>query len=76
MNVDVARAQWIAESHQIARSVAYSIVPKERSCGGHIEEVLAVDQAYYARAAPVVESQIRKAGLRLARILNEVLGTP
>ncbi|MBI3375285.1 MAG: hypothetical protein HY017_26495 [Betaproteobacteria bacterium] len=33
---------------------------------------MAIDQDYYAQAAPVIEVQIRKAGVRLARVLNEV----
>jgi len=37
-------------------------------------EVVAIDQAYYAKAAPLIEAQIRRAGVRLARVLNETLG--
>ena len=37
-------------------------------------EVVAIGEAYYAKAAPVIELQIRKAGVRLARVLNETLG--
>lgn len=67
-------ADWIGESSALARTVAYSVVPGNFSCGGKIRDVLEVDQAYYAMAAPVVEAQIRKGGIRLARILNETLG--
>lgn len=69
-----ATSDWIEESHQLAKKVVYSVIPGTLSCGGKVRDVLGVDNAYYALAAPVVESQIRKAGLRLARILNETLG--
>jgi hypothetical protein len=66
-------ADWIAESHRLAVDVAYSFLPARLSCGGKVRGVVAIDQAYYSRAAPVVEMQIRKAGLRLAAILNRTL---
>jgi len=31
-------------------------------------------ETYYAGAAPVIDLQLRKAGVRLARVLNDVLG--
>jgi hypothetical protein len=34
---------------------------------------VAIGERYYADAAPVVEMQIRKAGIRLARLINEAL---
>jgi len=36
--------------------------------------VVAIDQAYYMKAAPLIEIQIKKGGARLARVLNETLG--
>ena len=65
-------AEWVNESHDVARAVVYASLPVAFSCSGRIEEALTIDQAYYSRAAPVMESQIRKAGIRLARVLNEV----
>jgi hypothetical protein len=35
--------------------------------------VVALGEAYYASAAPVIDLQIRKAGVRLARVLNDAL---
>jgi hypothetical protein len=66
-------ADWVNESHTLAGTVVYPALPVAFSCPGRIEGVLTLDQAYYAKTAPVVESQIGKAGIRLARILNEVL---
>jgi hypothetical protein len=67
-------ADWIGESHQIARNVVYPLLPVETACSNKIAGVIAVDQAYYSKAAPLIEIQIRKAGIRLARILNDTLG--
>jgi hypothetical protein len=65
-------SEWVNESHEFARAVVYSSLPVAFSCSGRIERVLTIDQAYYSRVAPLMESQIRKAGIRLARVLNEV----
>ena len=67
-------ATWISESTQIARTTVYSVIPGHFSCGGKIHDVLEIGEAYYVMAAPIVEAQIRKAGVRLARVLNEALG--
>lgn len=67
-------SDWIRESHEIARDLVYPALPVPSSCSRPITGVVAIDQAYSARAAPVAVSQIRKAGVRLARLLNETLG--
>jgi len=66
-------SDWVNESHALAATVVYRMLPVAFSCSRGIAGVLPIDQEYYARTAPVVESQIRKAGIRLARVLNEVL---
>ena len=66
-------SDWTAESHRIARDAVYPLLPVAASCSRKIVEVVAIDQAYYARAAPLIEVQIRRAGVRLARVLNETL---
>lgn len=67
-------AQWMEESHLVARDVAYRPLPGGFSCererGGGA--VIAIEDRYYERAAPIVEVQIRKAGIRLAKVLNDV----
>jgi hypothetical protein len=65
---------WVAESHAFARDVAYAALPVPVTCSGKIAGVVALDAAYYARVAPVVDAQLRKAGVRLARVLNDTLG--
>lgn len=65
---------WIAESTELARTAVYSVIPAPLACGGKVREVLEIDSRYEAMAVPIVERQIRKAGVRLARMLNELLG--
>ncbi len=67
-------SDWTAESHRIARDAVYALLPVAASCSSRIVEVVAIDQAYYMKAAPLIEIQIKKAGVRLARVLNETLG--
>jgi len=67
-------SDWIRESNEIARDLVYTALPAAASCGRKIAGVVEIDQAYYAKAAPVIEIQIKKAGVRLARVLNETLG--
>jgi hypothetical protein len=67
-------SDWTVESHRIARDAVYPLLPVAASCSSKIVEVVAIDQTYYAKAAPLIEIQIKKAGVRLARVLNETLG--
>lgn len=67
-------SDWIAESHALARDRVYAPLTAA-SCGKKIEGVVAIGDAYYASAAPVIDIQIRKAGVRLARVLNDALGS-
>jgi hypothetical protein len=65
---------WIAESYALARDRVYPSLPVSASCGRRIREIVDLGESYYANAAPVVEMQLRKAGVRLARVLNDALG--
>ena len=53
---------WALESLTAAKDHAYKIPPNGK-----------LGQAYYNKALPVVEERLLKAGLRLARVLNEAL---
>jgi hypothetical protein len=75
---------WIWESHQLALSKIYFKlhIPVEHplfpaTCEQAPAEIqdlkLAVDPVYVDAMKPVMESQLIKAGLRLARLLNEAL---
>jgi nuclease S1 len=63
---------WIAESHALARDRVYAPL-QLASCGDKVSGVLEIGEVYYASSAPVIDIQIRKAGVRLARVLNEAL---
>jgi S1/P1 Nuclease len=67
-------ADWMRESHEIARDFVYPALPAGFACGRKIDGVVAIGDDYYARAAPIVEERIRKAGIRLARVINETIG--
>jgi nuclease S1 len=67
-------ADWMRESHEIAKAVVYPMLPGGFACARRIEGVVPIDETYYSRAAPIVEEQIRKAGIRLARVVNDALG--
>jgi S1/P1 Nuclease len=54
--------QWAEEAHRAAQVVAYNFRPD------HV-----LDEEYYADATATVDRQLALAGLRLARVLNDVL---
>jgi hypothetical protein len=54
--------QWALEAHKAARNHAYRI-PRNKRLG----------QAYYDRTFAVVDEQLLRGGLRLAKILNDTL---
>lgn len=61
---------WANESHRIARDVVYGMLPKDRAA----DVPVVIDAAYRDAAHKVIESQLERAGVRLARVLNGVLG--
>jgi S1/P1 Nuclease len=79
---------WAWESHQLAETAAYGKLPhkiaveqpREISSCGDDNDVAArmlrldesLNQAYQDAAAPVVEEQLEKAGIRLAALLNSL----
>ena len=56
---------WVNESHQLAQSVAYGLLPKG-------QRVL-IPLRYEAEARRTIELQLKRAGVRLAAVLNDVL---
>ena len=56
---------WALESHAIAQSVAYPDVPSRPNGGWSV--------AYQAQTWPVVQTQLQRAGVRLAEVLSESL---
>ena len=63
--LDQAAVSWANESHALAGSVAYADLPQDRS--GDWSDV------YESQTWPVVEAQLKRAGVRLAEVLNEAL---
>lgn len=63
----ICSADWGSESVALACSVAYNDVDGTRLSTG-----FQIRDPYYHRAAPVVDTQIAKAGVRMAHVLNTV----
>ena len=66
-------ADWISDSHALARDFVYPALPVAATCARAIKEVVQIGDLYYTQSVPILEMQIRKAGVRLARVLNETL---
>lgn len=66
-------SSWAAESHDLAVRYAYGALPGF-SCGRPAPSLDRLPDAYIAGALPVVESQLAKAGGRIALVLNSALG--
>jgi hypothetical protein len=62
---------WTMESHEIARDFVYPALPTHFVCGQAITAVVEIGEAYYRPASQIAATQIRKAGVRLAKVLNE-----
>src|SRR5206468_2323769 len=60
--------KWANEGHEAAKNFAYMDVPLPSP--GH---PFTLNAAYVDRAKPVVEMQIQKGGVRLAKLLNDIL---
>lgn len=68
LSVDSAEA-WANESHKEAQDHAYAGVPPIEMIDPR--DPFDLDQAYVDQARPVVNRQLSKAGVRLAKLLNE-----
>jgi hypothetical protein len=53
---------WGMESHQLAKDNVY-VLPADRKLG----------EEYYRASVPIVDQQLAKAGVRLAKLLNDIL---
>lgn len=58
-------ADWAWQAHDVSRDTAYAPLPSARPA--------VLGDQYARQAAPAVELQLRRAGLRLARLLNDSL---
>jgi hypothetical protein len=60
---------WAIESYSVSRDMIYGGFQ-----AGPGETVVPLPRDYYSRMRPIVDEQIEKAGVRLAKILEEVFG--
>lgn len=57
---------WAWQSRDVSRDAVYAKLPAQRPA--------VLGEEYFDQAVPATELQIRRAGVRLARVLNEALG--
>ena len=67
---------WAAESFVLARDFLYPALPTDFVCERPIAGVVAVGADYDRAAEEIAAAQLRKAGVRLAKILNDALAGP
>lgn len=65
---------WVRESHDLAAAFVYARLPSGLACDQPITGTIEIGADYYNAAAPIVAAQLRKAGVRLAAVLNAALG--
>jgi len=65
---------WLAEAHQFAVSYVYPKLALPPKCGVPAPSQ-SISQAYLDGAAPIVRTQLARAGVRLAVVLNRTLGS-
>lgn len=67
---------WTAESFVLARDFIYPTLPTTFVCAQPITTVQPLGQGYYGPASEIAAMQLRKAGVRLAKVLNDALVAP
>ena len=68
-----APTQWMREARDVARRSVYEPIAGF-ACGQRLTAPVSLDPAYVQQAAVVAREQMMRAGMRLARLLNERLG--
>ncbi len=61
---------WALESHEIAEQVVYRF--PEFTPGRPPSRPITLEAAYWERAAPIVDQQLKRGGIRLASLLNAI----
>ncbi len=64
---------WVAESHDVALHTVYGRLPMPPACDKLPERPETLGSDYFAAAVPVVRTQLAKAGVRLAAVLDASL---
>lgn len=65
---------WSRDSWEISRDYAYAPAFGGNACGPRPKGRIRLDDATIARLVPIAQGQVKKGGLRLARLLDEALG--
>ncbi len=65
---------WVADTHKAAVDGVYSKLPAPPACGAVPKDVEALNALYVQSSADVVRTQLAKAAVRLATVLNATLG--
>ncbi|KQN71641.1 S1/P1 nuclease [Sphingomonas sp. Leaf62] len=65
---------WSRDSWEISREYVYAPALGGDGCGPRPAGRVRLDDATVARLVPIAQGQVRKGGLRLARLLDEALG--
>lgn len=63
---------WMLEARELSRKHVYEPLPGF-ACGTPLPTPVKLSRAYEKQALPVIRKQVRRAGLRLAQVLNEAL---
>jgi hypothetical protein len=64
---------WALESHRLAEEATYTYPGFHAGAPG--TDVVDLNAAYQQKAHAVIDQQLERAGVRLARILNQIFGS-
>ena len=64
---------WVAESHDVALHTVYGALPAPPACAKLPDRPEPLGPGYFAAAVPVVRTQLARAGVRLAAVLDASL---
>jgi hypothetical protein len=64
---------WVADTHKVAIDSVYSKLPSPPACGAPPKDVEGLGPLYVQSSAEVVQTQLAKAAVRLAKVLNMTL---
>lgn len=67
---------WVRETFAIARDFVYPKLPGGFACARPITATVDLDAGYVDPAQAIAAAQLRKAAVRLAKVLNDALGAP
>ena len=67
---------WTRESFVLSRDFVYAALPIDFACERPVAGVVPITEAYDRPASEIAAMQLRKAGVRLAKVLNDALAEP